>query len=144
MRDSLMKFELRQAKPNCVLVTCQGGLSWEDREALAEGVEQYLDGHGDVTGVIMDLADVTFINSAGLGALFQLCQRLRAREAVPVFVNASPKLKRLFQTVGLHEFARIDDDVKAVLDSFNTSGDPPPSPRACAGEQLWGQAPPAL
>jgi len=141
MQDSLMNFELRQAKPNCVVLRCRGVLSWEDRVALADGVEQHLDGQAGVLGVVLDLGEVTFINSAGLGALFQLAQRLRARQTRLAFANVSPMLKRLFQTVGLDHFARIGDDLNTILDSFSAPADQP-QPQADA--RFWGQAPSVL
>jgi len=121
MQDSLMKFDIRQTTPNCAVVKCEGNLSWEDRDALAERIAEYLNGHAEVNGVVLDLGDIGFVNSAGLGALFQLAQALRSRETALVFANVSPVLQRLFRTVGLHHFARVGEELSGAVASFGSA-----------------------
>jgi anti-anti-sigma factor len=109
------KFELREINPTCLLLTCAGGLSWEDRDVLANEVEHYLQPRPALTGVVLDLAAVQFVNSAGLGALFQLIRRVRERHGRLVFANVPPTLLRMFAAVGIDRMAGIGTDVKAAL-----------------------------
>jgi len=114
-QEALMKFELREASPNCVVVTCRGGLSWEDRELLAANVEQYLAGREDGLDVVMDMGGVEFVNSAGLGALFQLVQRLRSRRGQLAFANIPPSIRRLLTTVGMERLSKFADTVSDAI-----------------------------
>ena len=68
---------------------------------------------------------VEFVNSAGLGALFQLVQRLRQRGGMLALANVPPNLVRLFRAVGLARVARISDSVESALDLLESS---PPGP----------------
>ena len=109
------KFELREINPACLLLTCAGGLSWEDRDVLANEVEHYLQPRPALTGVVLDLAAVQFVNSAGLGALFQLIRRIRERGGQLVFANVPPTLLRMFNAVGIDRITSIATDVNAAM-----------------------------
>jgi len=75
MQDSLTKFQIREVDSTSLVLTCHGGLSWEDRELLAGEVQRYLEPRSSITGLVLDMAKVEFVNSAGLGALFQVTRR---------------------------------------------------------------------
>ena len=110
-----MDFELREASPGYVVLTCRGGLSWEDRELLVASVEQYLVGREKLRGLTLDMAGVEFVNSAGLGALFQLIRRVREQGGQIAFASIPPTIVRLFGTVGMERLARFADDVPDAL-----------------------------
>jgi anti-anti-sigma factor len=131
---SLLKFELREAGPGCLVLTCHGGLSWEDRELLAASVEQYLTGRDTVHGLVLDMAAVEFVNSAGLGALFQLIQRLRGRGARLAFANVPPTIHRVLMTVGMVRLAAFGRDVPDALALLN----PPAAPTVSQGAEWSG------
>lgn len=115
MPSTSTKFQLREAGPTCVVLTCATGLSWEYRDVLAEAVERYLRPRPAVTGVVLDMTAVPFVNSAGLGALFQLMGRLRSHERRLVFANVTPLVARMFDAVGLQRLASMARDVPAAL-----------------------------
>lgn len=110
-----MQFESRTAAPGCILFTCQGEVSWEDRETLPHTVEQHLHSNPAIRGVILDFTAITFVNSAGLGALFQLVQRLRGRGAKLVIVRPAPPVQRLFAAVGLDRVTKIAADLDSAV-----------------------------
>jgi len=115
-----MKFDVRDAGNGCLVLTCHGGLSWEDRELLAASVEQFVAGRETFQGAVLDMGTVEFVNSAGLGALFQLVQRLHGRSAQLALYRVPPTLKRLFHAVGLDRLATMCDDLPAALQALQT------------------------
>jgi anti-anti-sigma factor len=121
-----MTFEVQDAGADCLVLTCRGEISWEDREGLVTSVEQHLHEAKGTPRVIMDLRDVRYINSAGLGALFQLVQRLRGRGGSLGLAQASTSVQRLFHTVGLDRLATIAPDIATALSLLSES--PPPAP----------------
>ncbi len=125
MQDTRVKLNIQEAGPGCLVLTCNGGLSWDDRELLAANVEQYLGAQRQITGAVMDMAAVEFVNSAGLGALFQLVDRLRLRGGRVIFARVPPTLVRLFRTVGLERITGLADDVGAALEMLTQ---PHPAP----------------
>lgn len=118
MHTTSAKYQLVEADPNALVLTCQGVLSWEDRDMLALEVQQVLQQRPDLHGLVADLAAVEFANSAGLGALFQLNRRLRDCGARLVFASVPPQLVRVFRAVGLDRLAQMQPDVNAALASL--------------------------
>lgn len=106
-----MNFEVADSSEGCLVLTCHGEASWEDREVLAAGVERHLETNPSLRGVVLDLHEVGFVNSAGLGAIFQLVQRLRGRGGQLVLARVQPPVERIFSAVGLDRVAVITEDV---------------------------------
>ena len=110
-----MKFDVNETKPGCLVLTCDGNVSWEDRDTLAGTVEQHLHNLSVVVGVVMEMSRVEYINSAGLGALFQIVQRLRGRGGNLAFAALATPVKRLFHAVGLDRVTTIADNVDDAI-----------------------------
>ncbi|MGD8452445.1 MAG: STAS domain-containing protein [Phycisphaerae bacterium] len=110
-----MKFDLHEASPGFVVLTCNGGLSWEDRELLSASVEQYLVGRESIRGLALDMSQVEFVNSAGLGALFQLVQRLRSRGGRLAYAAVPATIRRLLSTVGMERLALFAENIPEAL-----------------------------
>lgn len=107
MPATAAKYDLSEASPTCLCVRCRGGLSWEDRDVLAGEIGRFLQARPQLTAVMLDLAAVDFVNSAGLGALFQVFAQLRPRGGRLIFVNVPPAVHRIFQAVGLERLTEI-------------------------------------
>jgi anti-anti-sigma factor len=128
MQATTVKFEVHDQNDGCFLVRCHGGLSWEDRDVLAASVDDHIGDCAALRGVVLDLSTVEYVNSAGLGALFQLVRRLRERHARLVFANTPPTLSRLFKIVGLDTVGELCEDVEAALATLRRSPAPQPQP----------------
>ena len=64
----------------------------------------------DAPGLIVDLADVPYLDSAGIQALFDVVRHLREREQVlAVVVPATSPLRRVLKITGFQEAAPICD-----------------------------------
>ncbi len=119
MQDTRAKFQIHEAAPGCLVVKCSGGLSWEDRDLLAESIDQCLGEQQQIKGLVLDMARVTFVNSAGLGALFQLVERVRSHGGELILACVPPALLRLFRAVGLNRTVRMADDVNSGVRLLN-------------------------
>ena len=115
------KFQFRDAGPTCLLLSCEGGLSWEDRDMLTNEVERYLYPRPGVRDLAIDMSAVRFVNSAGLGALFQLYRRIRQRGGRVVFANVPAVVGRVFNAVGLDRLAQLVPDVPAAFQALGIS-----------------------
>lgn len=120
MQATATKFELREVAPGKLLMVCQGGLSWEDRDLLAASVEQHFR-NGGPASLIVDLDRADFVNSAGVGALFQLARLVHNSGGRLAFVNVSPKILRLFRIVGLDRQAQLAPNLDAALGALNAA-----------------------
>lgn len=77
------------------------------------------------TGFIIDLSDVTYIDSAGVRAIFRVYMKIYESDGRLVLVIGNPKIRSVLEVVHLEQLSnmRIFDD----LDSAR-QGLPPPSP----------------
>ena len=103
-----MDLQLETGPDGRLVLTCAGEIGWDDRDTLTDKVRAVIDAGGQPR-VLMDLAEVSYANSAGLGALFQLCKLVRERNGKLVLANTSPRLTELFRTVGLHQLAHLTE-----------------------------------
>jgi len=65
------------------------------------------------------------VNSAGLGALFQVAQRIRSRGGQLAFANVPPAIQRLLATVGMSRLAVFGRDVTEALTLLAQHETPP-------------------
>lgn len=117
------KFQMRDAGASCLVVGVAGGLSWEDREVLANEVERYMQPRTGLCDVVVDMAAVEFVNSAGLGALFQLYRRVRERRGRLLFANVPALVGRVFNAVGLDRLAGVAPDLRSALAQVGATED---------------------
>jgi len=116
-----------------MLAACSGDISFDDRESLAARILGEADrrlGPGAPFELILDLENVGFVNSAGLGALFQLRKAVEERAGRLAIANVPPALVRLFRTVGLDRYVPCVDSIAQARRSLETE---PPAPPAGDG-----------
>jgi len=105
-------------------------------------------------GLIVDLSEVSFIDSTGIRCLFDLAMRLDGRQQdLRLVLGRGTNLYRTLTLVQLHTVVPIFDDVAAAvageLLSAGGEGEPSGHPRrvtragACAPPDLASSAPPA-
>lgn len=71
----------------------------------------------DVDGVIVDLSEVPYLDSAGVKVLFQLARDLRQRDqSLLVTVPVGSPLRRVLKITGLHEVAPICEEIASALE----------------------------
>jgi anti-anti-sigma factor len=80
------------------------GLSGEfDIGRTAELRDAILTGEGDVDHVIVDLTEVTFMDSSALRALLEVRGTVAERGTILTLVNPRPALATLFDVTGMTE-----------------------------------------
>ncbi|MBS4175496.1 anti-sigma factor antagonist [Bacillus sp. FJAT-49736] len=62
----------------------------------------------------VDLSDVSYMDSTGLGVFVGLFKFIRGNEGSLKLTGLSPRLKRLFQITGLAEIMEINTEVEGV------------------------------
>lgn len=99
--------------PDVAVVTIQGSIDPRNLSSL----ETLL---GSASGrryrtVILDLAEVRYINSAGLAYLVNLADGLAARGGGLHLANYQPKVKVVFDLMGVSEFFKLYKSVGSAL-----------------------------
>ena len=73
---------------------------------------------GDATALVVDLVDVRFLGSGGLGELVKLGKRLRERGGGIALARPRPPIRKLVMLVGLDSVLRLSatvEEAQAVL-----------------------------
>ncbi len=68
--------------------------------------------------MILDMAQVRYINSAGLRTLADILTENRAAGGDLRLVDLNPKVRRIFQIIGFDRFFDIDNTVEDALTAF--------------------------
>ena len=87
----------------------------EFREALS--------GITDVSRLIIDLSEVPFMDSAGLGALIGGIRKVRESDGDVAVVSSTASLNRLLHTTGFDRIVPVTESVEEGLAAFDTIDD---------------------
>jgi anti-sigma B factor antagonist len=89
------------------------------------GFRQYLESIDPTSApLVIDLTDVTLLDSSGLGALVSLLNRVRAGDGRLGLICPHRRLRRVFEITGLRRAFIFGDDLEAVLEGL-ADGPPP-------------------
>ena len=82
------------------------------KQVLTDAIE------GGERRVVIDLSDVSFLDSTALGVLIGAVKRLRSRDGVLTIVNTDPNIAKTFEITGLDQIFTIrptrDEAVEAL------------------------------
>ncbi len=95
------------------VVSAAGELDIVGAPALARafaGLER-----SDLTGVAVDLSELTFIDSSGISTLATAAQRARARGVWMVVAVPAGDVRRVFDIVRFGDFVQLEDSLPAAL-----------------------------
>ncbi len=101
------------------IIYCPDKMEWRARVDLVSQLQSDTRGQ-DVRQIILDLGNVDYITSAGLGAIFSLNQHARSINAKLAVAGPSPTIARLLDTVNLRKLMPVADTVdeaRAQLDA---------------------------
>ena len=84
-------------RPDTVTVTPYGPIDSDTYLDFSDKVTPLLT--KTVKAIVLDLANVDYISSAGLGVLFTMKKHLKQNGGDLLFVNIKPQIKRLFEIV---------------------------------------------
>ncbi|MFW6155667.1 MAG: STAS domain-containing protein [Planctomycetota bacterium] len=106
------------------IVSCPEKMEWDARVDLVKAVDDAVDDAGAT--IILDLANVTYANSAGLGAIFALRKHLVSSGGTLVLARPTPPIRRLLETTNvpaLIPVSRSLDEARAVVEQAARPGE---------------------
>jgi anti-sigma B factor antagonist len=99
-------------------IALSGKLDVANVPVLKEPLTRFED--DGVSAIMLDLRDLTFIDSAGLHAFLQARGRARANGHRLIFIRAGANTRRVFELTGT-QFLIDDQEAVNVLDQFTGS-----------------------
>lgn len=109
-----MNIQSRKAG-RCLVVRPQGELDLGVAGEFREKVEAELSRDGLLTHLILDLAEVKFIDSSGLGVILGRYKKLSQKGGSVVVVGMPPQVRKVFELSGMF---KIIDEAATVEDAL--------------------------
>ncbi len=79
---------------NVLLLSLQGDLiGGEDTNAILARVQHHIE--QDITRCVVDISEVRYINSSGIGLLITILTKVRNKEGELILINPSEQVKKL-------------------------------------------------
>ncbi|HEX6520936.1 MAG TPA: STAS domain-containing protein [Streptosporangiaceae bacterium] len=104
------------AGDNCAVLRVNGEVDVYTAPELRERVVELL--ADDFVHLIVDLRDVVFLDSTGIGALVGILRRVRAQDGSLMLVTSSERLLNIFEVTGL---GNVFDIYPALEDAIAAS-----------------------
>lgn len=98
---------------HAAILNCKGELSEDALEVFAKEVDRHL--AENVTDVIVNLQEVSFVDSAALEHLLDLQQRLRQRSGRLTLSDLNDNVRKIFEMTRLDGRFEITDDVTEAV-----------------------------
>ena len=94
-----MRIEIspRKDKPGFFSVVPHGPIDSDTYQEFSNNINPFL--NSSTRGIVIDLQDVDYISSAGLGAIFTLKKFLKSNNGDLLFCNIKPQIRKLFEIV---------------------------------------------
>jgi anti-anti-sigma factor len=102
------------------IITCPQHMEWNARIDLVEALKAATKDQPPRT-VIVDLADVNYINSAGLGAIFALRKFVEQAGGAIAVARPNVTIARLLRTVNLAALMPVTDSLEQARASLPAS-----------------------
>jgi anti-sigma B factor antagonist len=99
--------------PGAAVVTLRGALDPKNVTLLIGALKKV--GDRGLRTLILDLAEIRYINSMGLGSLINLADGLAAHGGGLVLAAPNPKVKVVFDLMGITQFFKMHKSVDAAI-----------------------------
>ncbi|TQS74470.1 anti-sigma F factor antagonist [Ornithinibacillus gellani] len=109
-----------QVQKNVLIVRLAGELDHHESEMLRKSWKDMLYQHG-VQHVIVNLEDVTFMDSSGLGVILGRYKEVLQLGGKMVVCALSPSIKRLFEMSGLFKIVQLEETEAFALESLGVA-----------------------
>ena len=116
MRGPLADLSFEEAG-NVVVGRVAGEIESVNAEEMSTALAARLT--SEAAGLVIDLSQVTYLDSAGIELLFDLARRLRThRQRLRLVVPVDAPMRRVLELCDMDRAAPIDATVEAALESF--------------------------
>lgn len=107
-------------KENVLIVRLSGELDHHEAGILREKWQSKLT-NGNILHVILNLEEVTFMDSSGIGVLLGRYKEITQLGGELVVCSIHPSLKRLFEMSGLFKIIRLEENERYALHSLGVA-----------------------
>lgn len=117
MRDPLAELNFETAG-NVIVARVAGEIESVNAQEMSTALAARLT--SGVAGLVIDLSQVTYLDSAGIELLFDLARRLRThRQRLRLVLPVDAPMRRVLELCDIARAAPIDATVEAALEGFS-------------------------
>ncbi|MFC2948257.1 anti-sigma F factor antagonist [Virgibacillus sediminis] len=113
-------YSLFEVKQDVLIVRLSGELDHHEAEALRSEWKDRLY-ENTVKHVILNLEDVTFMDSSGLGVVLGRYKEVLQLGGEMVVCSISPPVKRLFEMSGMFKIVRLEENEAFALETLGVA-----------------------
>ena len=113
-----MKIETKK-KDNSMILGLTGRFDASVAQTFKDTIGKLID--QGCTHYVIDLADVDYMDSGGLGSLVASLRRVREQEGEIKLVSPCAKVRKVFELTRTHRIFDIYDDSSVAVQSFQAS-----------------------
>lgn len=112
MTEESLKLSL---EANKAVIKFEGEVVFNNSNQLKERVKAKLDANKEVNTLIIDLGNVSYLDSSGVGLLLSLFKFMQKREGSLRVARPNAKIKRVFDVTKMREIIPIFADLDQAL-----------------------------
>jgi anti-sigma B factor antagonist len=117
---------------DCDLITLVGDIDCVRLPELQSAIHRFMDSCS--VHAVVDLSEVTFLDSAGVGFFARLSRLAHARGGTVTVINASPTIVRVIEVCGLGDRIRQERRYAVQAPVYAAAV---PAPRAASGQLTY-------
>lgn len=96
-------------------ISLAGSLDTDTAPQLEARIDESID--SSVTALILDMKDLEFLSSAGLGIIFMTMKELKNRQGQIMLINLQPQIQRVFEIIKAMDGMNIFKD-REEMDNY--------------------------
>ena len=96
-------------------ISLAGSLDTDTAPQLETRIDESID--SSVTALILDMKDLEFLSSAGLGVIFMTMKELKNRQGRIMLINLQPQIQRVFEIIKAMDGMNIFKD-REEMDNY--------------------------
>ena len=96
-------------------ISLAGSLDTDTAPQLEARIDESID--SSVTALILDMKDLEFLSSAGLGIIFMTMKELKNRQGQIMLINLQPQIQRVFEIIKAMDGMNIFKD-REEMDAY--------------------------
>ena len=120
MNDITITIHTEQVNERCATISLAGRLDARNAQTTKESLRQLID--RDINLLIVDLGQVSFIDSAGLASLVSALKSARRAEGNVMLSSVQPQARTVFSLTMLDQVFTIYPSLEAALESVTANG----------------------
>ena len=99
-------------------VLASGHLGWGADEMIKSRIVRHDGVAGTSESIVIDMSDVTFIDSAGISSLLTLRRELIERGGKLVLCQVPPRIQQVFDVVAINRVIPVVDNIQRAREMF--------------------------